>query len=339
MEHLATKVHPKQITGISSTSLDLDIQAIKSEIESARDGETTLSARLIEILAETIQDFKITQVANDVGNNRLVVSINGGSASINNTIVNVVNTTFNIQNPSINTSYYVFLNSNGTFTTTGSSVESSSNMLVGKVVVGDTLTVLSFTDERYFFTRGGGGNSEEVTNARTNNSGTTYTNLKARLDAMDSNTVSSNTDIQAVEDYLTTVSVNINTILEDVSALEQSITDITSSVSDLDTEITNASGGFSTLDARLDSFEASVPVNLGDLDNVVLTSPSSGQSLVWSGTNWVNSTVSGGSGGGATNLDGLVDVVITTPSSGQVLYFNGTSWVNSEVLVIDGGTF
>lgn len=294
---MATKVHPKQITGISSTSLDLDIQAIKSEIESARSGESNLSNRLTKLLLETVQDFKITQVANDAQNGRLVVSINGGSASINNIIVNIENTTFNIQSPAINTTYYVFLNANGTFTTGGSSTESNTNMLVGKVIVGASLTELSYTDERYFFTRGGGGNPEEVTNARTNNTGTTYNNLKSRLDAMDSATASVSSDVDAVETYLTGVSNDINSIQSDVSSIENSLNSLESSVADIETEISNATGGFSTLDARLDSIEANVGggvAYLDDLQDVNTSNLTSGQALVWNGTSWVNQVVSGG---------------------------------------------
>lgn len=40
-------------------------------------------------------------------------------------------------------------------------------------------------------------------------------------------------------------------------------------------------------------------------------------------------TLSGGGGGGSTTLAGLVDVTITTPASGDVLMYNGTNWVNS----------
>ncbi len=49
-------------------------------------------------------------------------------------------------------------------------------------------------------------------------------------------------------------------------------------------------------------------------------------------------TQSSGSGVGSVNLDSLTDVVITTPNNGQSLVYNGTSWVNSSsgVGVTDG---
>jgi hypothetical protein len=43
-------------------------------------------------------------------------------------------------------------------------------------------------------------------------------------------------------------------------------------------------------------------LNLGDLSNVVLTTPSSGQILQFNGTNWVNATVSAGSSGTVTSI-------------------------------------
>lgn len=41
-------------------------------------------------------------------------------------------------------------------------------------------------------------------------------------------------------------------------------------------------------------------------------------------------TMSGGGGGGG-NLDGLTDVVITTPSTNQALVYNGAAWVNATL--------
>ena len=70
--------------------------------------------------------------------------------------------------------------------------------------------------------------------------------------------------------------------------------------------------------------------SLGDLSDVTLTSPTSGQALVYNGTKFVNQTVSGG-GGGASKLDDLSDVVITAPTTNQTLVYNGTNFINKTV--------
>ena len=70
--------------------------------------------------------------------------------------------------------------------------------------------------------------------------------------------------------------------------------------------------------------------SLGDLSDVTLTSPTSGQALVYNGTKFVNKTISGG-GGGASKLDDLSDVVITAPTTNQTLVYNGTNFINKIV--------
>lgn len=113
-----------------------------------------------------------------------------------------------------------------------------------------------------------------------------------------------------------------------------------------------------------------VPSDLEDLDNVVITAAQNGQVLTYDGVNdkWTNANASGGSssistltdvnltslannqilkydstsskwvnanesGGGSSSLSGLSDVTLTTPTDGQMLsYDNATSkWVNSNV--------
>jgi len=65
--------------------------------------------------------------------------------------------------------------------------------------------------------------------------------------------------------------------------------------------------------------------SLNGLSDVTVTSPSSGQVLKYNGTNWVNGTDEGGSGG---NIEDLDNVSISSLTSGQVLKYNGTNWVN-----------
>ena len=77
-----------------------------------------------------------------------------------------------------------------------------------------------------------------------------------------------------------------------------------------------------------------IPFNIGDLNNVSSTSPSTGQVLTWGGSTWIPSTFSGG--GGATTLDGLTDVSTTGVADGNILVYNGTS-TSWEVGSIDYG--
>ena len=65
--------------------------------------------------------------------------------------------------------------------------------------------------------------------------------------------------------------------------------------------------------------------NLGDLSDVTVTTPSSGQVLSYNGANWVNSAASSGS------LAGLSDTTITSPANGEVLKYNGSSWVDVQL--------
>ena len=68
---------------------------------------------------------------------------------------------------------------------------------------------------------------------------------------------------------------------------------------------------------------------LNDLNDVTITSPTSGQVLKWNGTAWINDT-----GGSAINaLDDITDVTITSAASGDILKWNGTAWVNDSALL------
>lgn len=103
-----------------------------------------------------------------------------------------------------------------------------------------------------------------------------------------------------------------------------------------------------------------VPEDIQDLDNVTITSATSGQILKYDGSGWVNANESTGStvsvtqiqstgtkiatisvdsvdtdlyapngGGGASALNDLSDVTITSATNGQVLKYNGSGWVNA----------
>lgn len=70
-----------------------------------------------------------------------------------------------------------------------------------------------------------------------------------------------------------------------------------------------------------------LPASLDGLSDVVLTSPSTGQSLVFNGTNWVNQDA-----GAVAELNDLDDVIISTPLDRQILaYSTGLGWQNTTV--------
>lgn len=70
--------------------------------------------------------------------------------------------------------------------------------------------------------------------------------------------------------------------------------------------------------------------NLDGLTDVVITTPTTNQTLQYNGTNWVNAATSTST----INLDGLSDVVITTPVTNQILQYNGTNWVNTATAAL-----
>ena len=72
-----------------------------------------------------------------------------------------------------------------------------------------------------------------------------------------------------------------------------------------------------------------IPDELNDLDDVTLTSPSNGQTLVFDATEgkFINQTPPSG----VTTLAGLSDVDITSPEAGNIFSFDGTNWTNETI--------
>ena len=75
--------------------------------------------------------------------------------------------------------------------------------------------------------------------------------------------------------------------------------------------------------------------NLDSLTDVVITTPTTNQSIVYNGTNFVNSAINYNNLTNlptlVTNLDSLTDVVITTPATNQIVQYNGTNFVNNAL--------
>jgi hypothetical protein len=70
-------------------------------------------------------------------------------------------------------------------------------------------------------------------------------------------------------------------------------------------------------------------VNLKEVYDVLITTPTNGQALIYEDGLWVNQTLSGE--GGPIALDDLTDVIISTATEGEALVYNGTNWVNQLV--------
>lgn len=80
-------------------------------------------------------------------------------------------------------------------------------------------------------------------------------------------------------------------------------------------------------------------VNLSEMLDVIIDTPTTGQFLRYSNGKWINETVEIGTGGGTTALAGLTDdVLLTSLTSGDILQYNGTKWVNTTLPSGEGGT-
>lgn len=76
------------------------------------------------------------------------------------------------------------------------------------------------------------------------------------------------------------------------------------------------------------SNKPSVPVDLDDLGDCIITSPTNGEVLQYNGTNFVNTTIASG---GASDLDGLSDVTITSVAEGDTLVYNSSTSVFENI--------
>ena len=70
--------------------------------------------------------------------------------------------------------------------------------------------------------------------------------------------------------------------------------------------------------------------SIGDLSDVTITSAASGDTLVWSGTDWVNQAAPPADIS-SNSIGDLNDVLLGTPTSGEVLRYDGTNWVDTNL--------
>lgn len=78
------------------------------------------------------------------------------------------------------------------------------------------------------------------------------------------------------------------------------------------------------------TISVTVPNNISDLNDVTVTSPVNNEFLKYNGTNWQNSTIS---------ISNISDFSISSPSTGQILAFNGTNWINQNAIWTDGASY
>jgi len=90
---------------------------------------------------------------------------------------------------------------------------------------------------------------------------------------------------------------------------------------------TNVQGAIDAVVTRLNTHTHAL-VSLSDVS--VSGSIPIGYALVWNGSKWVPSAVSGGGGGGGGYLDDLYDVDAPSPLIGDALIWNGSKWVSQN---------
>src|SRR6266403_302379 len=108
---------------------------------------------------------------------------------------------------------------------------------------------------------------------------------------------------------------------------------------DVSAELNGTSGTVLTFYTNLDTIQVVVPISLASLTDIHLTNSQVGQTIIYNGTNWVNSY---------PLLATLGDVELTNLQTKDVLLYNGTNWVNgisenndytSNIFINDGDTY
>jgi hypothetical protein len=104
--------------------------------------------------------------------------------------------------------------------------------------------------------------------------------------------------------------------------------DSSATISDTD-DLSEGSTNLYYTNARADARIAAASIDdLSDVDTTTAT-PTTGQALLWDGTQWEPGTVST-----VSDLDGLTDVSASSPTNGDVIVYNGAinTWVTSRSL-------
>lgn len=135
---------------------------VETEIGEARGAESSLHDRLdtlensVELSGkQSIQDLGVSHPVYLSSSNSVQVTIHAGRASINKIIVDQFSQTYIISDISENTTYYIFLHENGTFSHSTDQKEPLDAIIIGGLDIGlSPTTSLTTLDFRYFLTKG-----------------------------------------------------------------------------------------------------------------------------------------------------------------------------------------
>ncbi|ATO48572.1 hypothetical protein P4V86_03420 [Brevibacillus laterosporus] len=134
----------------------------ETEIKGARGAKVSIADRfdtledyIEEVAKQPITDLSVTNPVYQDATNSVRVTIQAGRASINKVIVDKFTQTFDVPNIAANTSYYIFLHENGSYSYSTDSQEPQDAIIIGGIDVGlSPTTSLTPLDFRYFLTKG-----------------------------------------------------------------------------------------------------------------------------------------------------------------------------------------
>lgn len=134
----------------------------ETEIKNARGAEASVGDRfesleqyIDEVAKQPITDLSVTNPVYEDATNSVVVTIQAGRASINKSIVDKFTQNLSIPDITANTSYYIFLHEDGSYSYGTDNQEPDNAIIIGGIDVGlSPTTALTATDFRYFLTKG-----------------------------------------------------------------------------------------------------------------------------------------------------------------------------------------
>ncbi|WMT39277.1 hypothetical protein RE628_17650 [Paenibacillus sp. D2_2] len=134
----------------------------ETEIKDARGAEKSIADRfhtlegyIEEVAKQPITDLSVTNPLYQSTSNSVKVTIQAGRASINKVIVDKFTQSFDVPNIAPNTSYYIFLHEDGSYSYSVDPKEPKDAIIIGGIDIGlSPTTSLTPLDLRYFLTKG-----------------------------------------------------------------------------------------------------------------------------------------------------------------------------------------